>query len=178
MKKFITVCCLVLSLVSFGSLGTESDTSVKQCSFLENGGLSEQQKSVLRYSYERGKEYDLGLTLASIAWVESTAGIDRVNWSDPAFGAYQIVVHDKSSAVKRLNVTDKVAQVHLANQLVVDDILGATLALMELEYWKARHKGDWRKMVMSYNAGTSYKNGKNYLNKIKLALNKLRDCYD
>lgn len=175
MKKFIIVCCALVGLfVSF----VVNSTEIQECSFFENGGLSEQQKSVLRYSYERGKEYDLGLTLASIAWVESTAGVDRVNWKDPAFGAYQIVIHDKSSAVKRLNITDKIEQVHLANRLVVDDILGATLAIMELEYWKARHQGDWRKMIMSYNAGTKYKNGKAYLNKIKNTLNKIRGCYD
>lgn len=141
------------------------------CDFLKE--LTPSQVKVIEYSYSRGQELDLGYTLAAISLVESRAGAERVNWSDPSFGAYHIYIH---TAVKRLDITDKIQQVHLANQLTVDDELGATLALNELSYWNERWKGDWQKMVKSYNAGNTPSNGVAYMNKVKKYVKKLEGC--
>lgn len=135
--------------------------------------LDESQEYVVNYSYQAGNEVGLGYTLAAIALAESSAGRDRVNWKDPSFGAYHILI---SSASNRLHVTDKDAQIKLAYNIATDDVLGAQLAISELLYWQNRHKHNWRKMVQSYNAGNKYWKGKKYLTKIQYYVRQLKQC--
>lgn len=135
--------------------------------------LDDEQQLVVEYSYARGKEIDMGYTLAAIALTESSAGKHRVNLKDPSSGSYHILVH---TAATRLNVTDELGKLNLLHKIATDDVLGATLAILELSYWDTKHKGDWRKTVMSYNAGHKFWNGVNYLKKITYYVKELKQC--
>ncbi len=147
------------------------DATENECNLFKL--LDSSQEYVVNYSYQAGNEVGLGYTLAAIALAESSAGRDRVNWKDPSFGAYHILI---SSASNRLHVTDKDAQIKLAYDIATDDVLGAQLAISELLYWQSRHKHNWRKMVQSYNAGNKYWKGEKYLTKIQYYVRQLKQC--
>jgi hypothetical protein len=156
---------LLLLLISFTA-------SANTCQLKKE--LDESQWSVVEYSYMRGLKHDMGYTLAAISFAESSAGKFRVNWKDPSFGAYHILIH---TASKRLGVTESVDQVNLAVRLTHDDNVGATMALMELKYWHKRWDGDWTKTWASYNMGNNWSKGLPYAYKIKRIIGKLKGCF-
>ena len=56
------------------------------------------QLEIIAYAYNYGKKYDLGITLAAIAWHESCAGEFRMNFSDPSAGIYHCLLYTSDAA--------------------------------------------------------------------------------
>lgn len=118
--------------------------------------LTQELESLTKSQYEEmirslkdGKDHDLSLTLAAIAWQESRFGKKVINTKDGKHGSfckYQILVQTASKR-HNLNVYATV------NKLMFDRKFCSSNAIAELTFWKKYHKGNWKKMVASYNAG-------------------------
>lgn len=102
------------------------------------------------YAYaDRVSEY--GLTLTAIAWKESRGSRYPVNLDDPSCGPF----HNKVSNVlarEKIEVTPFNKNVVCA-KLMRDLPFAVKHANMELNVWRTKHRGNWRKMVESYNSG-------------------------
>ena len=119
----------------------------KACSIFSN-----EQIHVMQDALIAGTPHNYGWTLAAIAWQESSAGDQLVNWADPSFGVFAINI---KYAAKRYNAKTSLEQLELANRLVYDFEFSVEAAVAELDYWNKIHKGNWRKMWQSYNGGFS-----------------------
>ncbi|MGD2063230.1 MAG: hypothetical protein PVF51_06565 [Nitrospirota bacterium] len=117
--------------------------------------MSETQHQVLMRAIAYGAPHDLGYTLAAIAWQESHVGSVPVNITDPSFGPF----HGKMDTVmSRAGVKDTAYNRNvIAAKLLSDFDFAASMAVRELLFWKKVHRGNWRKMVRSYNAGYNYR---------------------
>tara|TARA_R110000850_G_scaffold261586_1_gene389706 strand:- start:43 stop:396 length:354 start_codon:yes stop_codon:yes gene_type:complete len=113
--------------------------------------------------------------MAAIALAESSAGRFRVNLSSKDVGLFQV---NSRTASKVLGVTNYYKRLELDQKLIYDDILNAYIALDVLNYFKNYHKGDWKKMVASYNNGFSIKTekAKNYVDKVSKSVKVLQQC--
>lgn len=112
------------------------------------------QKKVLRDAFNAGKKRKYSWTLAAIVWQETSAGKTLINWNDPSFGAFQINI---KTAAKRYKAVTTGDQLILAEELHNNINMGAMAAMDELDFWKGVHKGNWSKMVASYNGGYNWK---------------------
>jgi len=116
--------------------------------------MTDAQRYTLMKAFAYGAPYDLGYTLAAIAWQESQAGSVPVNVNDPSFGPF----HNKMDTVMR-RVVMKDTQYNrnlVATRLLNDFEFAASMAVAELLYWDRVHHGKWRRMVRSYNAGYNH----------------------
>lgn len=152
MLRFILI---MLSILTLGFSSTYRD---------ELKRLTVDQKQVLLFSLKAGKEKDLGITLAAIAWKESSFGVNRSTPTDGkfgSFGSYHVLLSTAANHIKNMdlpftyNHKSKTHRNLLRFVLTYVDRIGAKLALAELEYWNTRHKGDYTKMIASYNAGNA-----------------------
>ena len=135
--------------------------------------LSDKQVQTLYQSYNYGVRYDMGLTLAAIAWKESNAGLYLINISDPSFGVHHILL---TTAMKRSNTKDTSYHKNmLASSLLAHDV-SASYAIKEIKYWFKYHKGDWFKVWSSYNAGFNIKAGVKYAESIQKKVNLIKRC--
>ncbi len=145
------VLCLILMFVSCGfALSVDFKNA---CVPLEQ--FSTSQKEVLRRSYLAGKSSGLGLTLAAIAWKESCAGVYKMNFQDPSAGnfhAYIPGVINRFPQLKQNGFTQNM----VGALLVQNDNFAEEIAISELKFWEREHKGDWKKVVKSYNKGYSW----------------------
>ena len=142
--------------------------------------LSPKQRAVLLSSYEYGKVHNLGYTLAAIAWKESCAGEYRMNFQDPSAGIYHAYLPGLLKKYPSLQ-QNGFTQNMLGTLLVRDDAFAAKEAIRELKYWEKIHKGNWAKMIKSYNKGFSWQQNKganklaeSYYRDIKLRVQKLQ----
>lgn len=137
--------------------------------------LSPLQKGRLEFAYHQGLEHDLGFTLASISLIESSAGKWRINPYSKDFGLFQVNI---KTAVKVLGISNHYKKLELAEKLIYDDLLNSYVALDVLTYFEDYHKGDWKKMVMSYNNGFNIKTNKakKYLDKVSVGVKMLQQC--
>lgn len=122
------------------------------------GVFSDEQLSVIKRSYQLGASQDVGMSLAAIAWKESAAGKYLMNYLDPSFGTYHILLQTAASRTKTDGWFNKI---ELAQDLMFNLELGAAMATEELLWWKAyfrRKKGaaDWRDVWAAYNGGFNY----------------------
>lgn len=143
-------------------------------------GLSDNQQKVAEWLYKRGESHDLQLTLPAIAWAESALGRYRLNIRSGDVGLMQI---NYKTAQNTLGVTNYFKQAELHQRLIYDDELNVTIALSVLEHFKKVHKGDWKKMVMSYNIGNrksveAVSRGEDYHKKLYIYLKIIRSCMD
>ena len=116
---------------------------------------------------------DLGWTVASISLVESSAGLYRINLETKDLGLFQV---NAKTTYRTLGITNYYKKMKIAEKIIYDDILGAYVAMSVLEYFKKYHKGDWRKMVASYNAGFNVKRGEKYMLKVVEKVKTLKKC--
>lgn len=137
--------------------------------------LTEDQRHNIRLSVNRGVGDDLGLTLAAIALTESSAGIQRVNMRTKDFGLYAINYKTMKSIA---GIQSDLMGAALAFKITYDDEYAARYALHVLRHFKKVHKGDWSKMVQSYNAGNQHWRGIWYLKKVKANIKIIRGCID
>lgn len=123
----------------------------------ELDNISFKQKITLAKAYIRGEPYGLEYSLCAIAWQESKAGKWLINISDPSFGVFHIKPKGDTWAKSR------------EAEKLLDFDYSATKAIELLLYWKKYHKGDWKKMIKSYNAGFNYdsQSAKTYLGAIQ-----------
>lgn len=140
--------------------------------------LSDNQRKVAEWLYKRGESHNLQLTLPAIAWTESSLGKYRLNIRSGDVGLMQINYKTSEST---LGVTNYFKQTELHQRLIYDDELNVTIALSVLEHFKKVHKGNWKKMVMSYNIGNNksekyLKRGIDYYEKVGYHLNILKQC--
>jgi hypothetical protein len=135
--------------------------------------LTENQRHNIRLSVNRGVNDDLGLTLAAIALTESSAGVQRVNMRTKDFGLYAINYKTMKSIA---GIQSDLMGAALAFKITYDDEYAAKYALHVLRHFKKVHKGDWSKMVQSYNAGNRYWRGVGYLHKVKANVTLIKQC--
>ena len=135
--------------------------------------LTENQRHNIRLSVNRGVADDMGLTLAAIALTESSAGVQRVNMRTKDFGLYAINYKTMKSIA---GIHSDLMGAALAFKITYDDEYAAKYALHVLRHFKKVHKGDWSKMVQSYNAGNRYWRGKRYLQKVKANVKLIKQC--
>jgi len=126
--------------------------------------LSSQQREVLKAAYDYGEPFDLGYTLAAIAWKESSFGIDLISETDD-YGVFQINLYTYknrfSDEITDLNATDMQLQIILINDFATN----ASAAIAELTFWRSAHSGDYTKMLESYNGG--WRGNPQYADKVK-----------
>ncbi len=123
----------------------------------EYSAFNAEQHEVLQHAYDLGKPFNMGYTLAAIAWQESNAGLYVLNLQDPAAGVFQnniesvMVRHMKKDSTLK---DTPFQRSYLAQQLALNMDLSASEALAELEYWKTIHgAGNWVLIWQSYNGG-------------------------
>lgn len=161
-KFFLLLACII----AFGIQASSCD---------RYNSLSPLQKGRLEFSYYQGKPHSLGYTLAAIALVESSAGIYRINMDSKDLGLYQVNI---KTAINTLGITNHYKKLELYEKLIYQDTLNAYIALDVLQYFQKYHKGNWRKMVMSYNNGFKINTQKanNYLDKVITGVKLLEKC--
>lgn len=145
---------LLFSWVLSGFLTLNANTD-DPCVNIEK--FDKNQLQTIRYAYHFGKKYDLGYTMAAIAWKESCAGLYRINFDDPSAGIYHAYLpnvikrhYKKPNTSFRRNV--------VAEQLIRDPEFASQIALEELLYWKKIRKNNWKAIIKSYNKGFSWEN--------------------
>ncbi len=120
--------------------------------------LTEQQKSILVRAYELGAPYDLGYTLAAIAWQESFVGdrIVPINLQDPSAGLWHKNIYN--ALAEHPETPQNGLQINMMAQKLINDMeFAASIAISDLEHWKVRRNGNWMDVWASYNAGKYYK---------------------
>lgn len=150
----------------------------KECSSWDKLTLSQQER--LEFAYDVGKHSNFGWTLSAIALKESSAGKFRLNLYSDDIGLFMI---NRTTAERTLKVTNYYKKLELHQQLIYDDQLGAYLAISVLKHFNKQHKGNWKKVIRSYNEGNSWwKNEKSakksldYYNKVRDNLIMLKQC--
>lgn len=149
MPKFIIIFTLLLSLV-YGLPKVEFKNS---CVPLKD--FSPEQKEVLLKSYLAGAEHGFGYTLAAIAWQESCAGVYKMNFQDPSAGIYHAYIPGVIKRYKNLK-QNGFTQNLVGAMLVSNDTFAQKIAISDLKFWHKEHKGDWKKIIKSYNKGYSW----------------------
>lgn len=137
--------------------------------------LTENQRHNIRLSVNRGAVDNMGLTLAAIALTESSAGVQRVNMRTKDFGLYAINYRTMKSIS---GINNDLIGAALTFKITYDDEYAAKYALNVLRHYHKVHKGDWPKIIMSYNAGNRYWNGREYLKKVKFNIIMIKKCID
>lgn len=147
-------------------------TPVNKCVSIDK--FSDDQKEIIAYAYNYGKKYNLGFTLAAIAWHESCAGEYRMNFADPSAGIYHALIPGVMKRYQMLKDTGFNRNV-IGELLIRDDEFASKVAVDELLFWNKVRDGNWKDIIKSYNKGYSWeKNDKlneiaeNYYKNIKL----------
>lgn len=157
-KSLIAILITATSSSVFAS-NTKAESSAKKALQSQSckADLTPKQAKVLKQSYLYGKPFNLGYSLAAIAWHESLAGEYLINVNDPSFGVHHILI---STAANRANVTG-IEKNRLALNIVKSHKLSASFAIKELLYWQENLKDNsFNNIWAAYNAGWNYKGSK------------------
>lgn len=133
------------------------------------------QLKVLRHSYAYGIPYNFKYTLPAIAWEESSAGKNLLNYKDPSAGAYQVYA---ATALSReglkLNHYNKN---NILLELATNEVKSTAHAISELLFW-VDNRSNWNDVWASYNGGKNYKekDASDYAKRIKSKIKKLKQC--
>ena len=165
---------LALTLL-FGSLIISKPATASVFHDCIYNSYTDEQKKLIIQSYELGKSFELGFTLAAISIVESSAGNNIANWRESSFGPYQ------NRAITVLNrhkipSDDVILQFRTVERLIYDIEFAAQEAINELNYWIGVRKGDWTMVWASYNAGWKWENGVGYASMINYHVSELQKC--
>lgn len=141
--------------------------------------LSQQQLGVLHSSYEAGKQYDLGETMATIALKESSAGKHLIN---PFTGDYGVYQGNYKTICNQAKVKGIACSMEV--QRVVDDIkIAQEHALETLLYWKKYYDSrisvnNYQMMIRSYHSGFSpfSKDADAYWEKFRVDYKVIKKC--
>lgn len=161
MKKLL---CGLLFLTSSSGLASYS---TQTC----NIDFNENQLNTMTRAYHTGKADGLGYTLAAIAWRETLAGENVVNYrgqlKNAAMGAFQNKIETVGS---RENCTTHKCYANIGVMLITDQEYAANMALIEIKDWLRYHKGNKSKSLSSYNSG--FKHNKFSINYAKDVIEK------
>lgn len=154
--RLLILSYIILVSLGFYKLNADTEKEWKQLSF--------KQKEVIRTSFAHGKPFNLGYSLASIAWQESMGGRYLINIFDPSYGIYHIKINNALAFEKAKNLS-KFEKNIIASMLLKDHKYASAVCLSILRFWMNYHKGSWSKAISSYNGGM--KGNRYYLKKIK-----------
>jgi hypothetical protein len=178
MRYLLALATLLISTNTFAKETIVKETLANNCNRWDK--LTGEQQYRLQYSYTYGKQHDLQWTLAAINLAESNGGVYKVNPETGDYGLHQINI---TNAMNMLQIGGYWDKMSLITRLVVDDEFNAYMAVQTLEGFKRQHKGDYRKMVMSYNQGNKWQKGKkslqlgiDYYNKVVDNVQMLKRC--
>lgn len=170
---------LLLFLLTFITFVNCAESDVKKY-LNELKKMSESQTMVMVYAYNFGALSDLGFTLASIVWKESSFGKNTINDKDGKYGSFGLAQILLTTAATRNKVKTKKGLKELRLRLITDHKFNLEEAVRELKYWQKIHRETnkskyWFTLsIASYNAGWKgfhSKAGKTYakdvLNRIK-----------
>lgn len=113
--------------------------------------LTEEQRNSLVDIYNRTAGTGYQLTLTAIAWRESMGASIPINLNDPSCGPF----HNKVANVLKREDIDNTSfnRNKICAKLISDTDFAIKHAIMEIDHWDKKHKGNWRKMMASYNGG-------------------------
>ena len=152
MKRIFSILALMLLVVT--AWCDEAETIEKYYKQLKR--LTPEQTKIMLYSYEVGSKYDLGYSLAAIAWKESKFGKYLMNVTDGKLGSYGVYHILLEYAIVRAKIKSDWEISRYAERLTSDIELSAEEALSELLFWKSYFKGKpFKAMFAGYNAGTA-----------------------
>lgn len=143
--------------------------------------FNNRQKQIILYAYNYGAKKGLGYTMAAIAWQESCAGEYMVNFSDPSAGVYH--AHIPGVIKKYSTYKDSSFLRNLVGELLMRDIeFASKVALENLLFWQKNRRGNYKKIIKSYNKGFSWEKNKtndrlaeSYYQDIRLKVLKLKN---
>ena len=114
--------------------------------------LSDQERQVIYNSYCVGKQYDIGLTLAAIAWHESKGGRWQIGTRSEDYGIYHINIYWYLREIKvPVNMWNKSKY---ATILMTNPEIAETYVITKLINLKLAYK-DWGKVWSRYNGSDS-----------------------
>lgn len=116
-------------------------------------------------------------SLMAIAIKESSIGRYLINSKSEDYGLFQANI---KTVLSRQKVKDTTLNRSIYAQKLITDVGFATAnAIIELEYWKKVHKGNWGKIWASYNTGWNYKGttGTKYAQSVFKIIKKLKIEY-
>ncbi len=165
-KKWIKA-AILLSLLAFPLFSGECLPDLKK--------MSPSQKSVFWYSYQRGKLFGYGETMAAIAWQESCLGKWKINLGDGRYGSFGAFHNLAESVLRRRGVKiNEWTASRIAEKLITDIDFSFLEAMSEIKfwekYWKSKGvKNVYERTVGSYNGRfrCSKKDFKSNLRKIR-----------
>ena len=166
MSKIISALLLILCLPCKVQAGAQEVVAM-----VGKEPVTAEQAYALNYAYQFGGRFDMGYTLAAIAWIESRAGLFPVSRDgDYACGYFHVKAGNilKRESLPNTRRTRKI----MCEYIKVDRAYAAQAAIDELQYWNDYHNGNWNKMVRSYNGG--FKGSTKYLNTVKTVIRQLK----
>lgn len=139
--------------------------------------LTPEQKRILQLAYDYGRAYNLGYSMAAIAWQESFVGreIVPINLQDPSAGLWHKNIY--TALEESPDIPKNGLQLNMiADRLIEDVEFAASLAIADLQHWKVVRDGNWMDVWASYNAGKYYESehGRNYARSINKKINVLK----
>lgn len=158
----------ILTLIVVFFLSTLHSSSLLE----ELNSMTLKQYLVFTKIYRDTKDSNYTFTIMAIAWQESQVGKYPINLDDPSFGIFHIV--PKSKGWDRSREAEKLLNFDYSIKRVKEEIY----------YWHKYHKGTWKNVVKSYNAGFNYNSSQaeKYLkaisSKVKLLKNIIKDNID
>lgn len=123
--------------------------------------LSDEQKMLLHKTFIKAKDFDLGYTMTAIAWKESKAGKELVNWNLNSKGEVVsidcgVFQNNSKTVISRLDGNQKHTKSNIAKvcrNLVLDYDFSLFHAVEEIKYWESLYPDQWKKIWASYNGG-------------------------
>ncbi|MGL5324019.1 MAG: hypothetical protein ACRC91_04750 [Aeromonas sp.] len=140
-----------IALVAVFTIPCIKNVGAEECALFD-----ESQRDVLQSAYDYGKQHSMGWTMAAIAWSESSAGKRPVNWNDPSFGVYHVLLKN-AAHYEGVDISNNPLQaLSIAARLVYDHDYAAKQSFEVLAFWHKYHEGDWHKTWASYNEGFNW----------------------
>ena len=166
MSKIISALLLILCMASKVQAGAQEVVAM-----VGKEPVTAEQAYALNYAYQFGGRFDMGYTLAAIAWAESRAGLFLVSKDgDHACGYFHVKA---GNILKREGLpVNRRAKNTICEYVKEDRAYAAQAAIDELQYWKEYHNGNWKKMVKSYNGG--FKGSSAYLKRITTFIRQIK----
>lgn len=132
---------------------TLNNEDVRVAKYGLNELTQEQVNRLVEIYAVASKVSEYPLTLVAISWQESRFNSLPVNLSDPSCGPF----HNKvSNVLQREKIEDTpFKRNQVCAKLMENLVFAIKHANIELSHWQMQHKGNWRKMMASYNGGNA-----------------------
>lgn len=139
------------------------------------------QLHTIQFSYDYGKQYGLELTLATLAYRESSAGKVLINVKSGDFGVYQ---GNYKTICVQAGVYDNIIACNIElTKVVADNDTAAKHAVETIQWWddyySKKHSGNnYERVIRSYHNGFNpfSKQGSDYWKKFKRDMAMIKQC--